>query len=98
MDSGEHSPRAQILQQGVPDNTARIYLDHNATTPIAVEVYDEMAKVMKKHFGNPSSIYKEGKDAHASSKRLAEKWRNCSIVRRSASYLRVADQNRTTSY
>jgi cysteine desulfurase NifS len=84
MDSGEHSPRAQSLQHAAPDNTARIYLDHNATTPIAVEVYDEMAKVIKKHFGNPSSIYKEGKEAHAvieESRRKVAQLLNCTAKR-----------------
>jgi cysteine desulfurase NifS len=84
MDSGEHSPRAQSLQHEAPVDAARIYLDHNATTPIAVEVFDEMAKVMKKHFGNPSSIYKEGKEAHAvieESRRKVAQLLNCTARR-----------------
>lgn len=32
-----------------------IYLDHNATTPIAPEVLDAMLPYLKQHFGNPSS-------------------------------------------
>jgi cysteine desulfurase NifS len=84
MDSGEHSPHAHSLQHEAPVDAARIYLDHNATTPIAVEVFDEMAKVMKKHFGNPSSIYKEGKEAHTiieESRRKVAQLLNCTAKR-----------------
>ena len=34
-----------------------IYLDHNATTPIAPEVADAMIPFLKEHFGNPSSSH-----------------------------------------
>lgn len=40
-----------------------IYLDHNATTPIAPEVQRAMIDYMS-HYGNPSSIYTVGKEAH----------------------------------
>ncbi len=42
----------------------RVYLDNAATTPVAPEVLDEMVPVLAEHFGNPSSIYAEGRDAH----------------------------------
>jgi cysteine desulfurase len=32
-----------------------IYLDHNATTPVAPEVLDAMLPYLREHFGNPSS-------------------------------------------
>ncbi len=35
--------------------TAPIYLDYNATTPIAMEVVREMLPFLQLHFGNPSS-------------------------------------------
>ncbi len=38
----------------------RIYLDHNATTPIRPEVVDAMVEVLRGEFGNPSSVYAEG--------------------------------------
>lgn len=38
----------------------RIYLDHNATTPIRPEVAESMAQVLRDDFGNPSSVYEEG--------------------------------------
>jgi len=43
--------------------STRIYLDHNATTPIAPEVQRAMVDYMD-HYGNPSSIYAAGKEAH----------------------------------
>ena len=38
-----------------------IYLDHNATTPIAPEVADVMLPYIKEYFGNPSSSHWYGK-------------------------------------
>lgn len=43
----------------------RIYLDHNATTPIRSEVVDAMVEVLRSDFGNPSSVYQEGAKARA---------------------------------
>jgi len=45
----------------VPENY--IYLDHNATTPIAPEVAAAMAPYMGEKFGNPSSSYALGVQA-----------------------------------
>jgi cysteine desulfurase len=38
-----------------------IYLDYNATTPIAPEVAEEMLPYIRSHFGNPSSGYDAGR-------------------------------------
>lgn len=43
--------------------TAPIYLDYNATTPIAPEVFDAMAPFLREHFGNPSSSHPYGRRA-----------------------------------
>jgi cysteine desulfurase len=43
----------------------RIYLDHNATTPPAVEVVDRMAASLREQFGNPSSVHHFGQMAKA---------------------------------
>ncbi len=43
----------------------RIYFDNAATTPLAEEVIETMAKAMRENFGNPSSIYAEGRTARA---------------------------------
>lgn len=37
-----------------------IYLDYNATTPIAKEVADEMRPFLDEYFGNPSSVHAYG--------------------------------------
>ncbi|WP_027419954.1 cysteine desulfurase family protein [Crocinitomix catalasitica] len=41
----------------------KVYLDNAATTPMANEVIDAMAEMMKNHFGNPSSTHAFGRDA-----------------------------------
>lgn len=43
----------------------RIYFDNAATTPLADEVIETMARAMRDNFGNPSSIYAEGRTARA---------------------------------
>src|SRR3989339_888870 len=42
----------------------RIYLDHNATTPIHPQVLKAMLPMLKENFGNPSSIHWFGQQAH----------------------------------
>ena len=41
-----------------------IYLDYNATTPIAPEVADAMLPYLRGGFGNPSSTHPYGREAH----------------------------------
>ena len=43
----------------------RIYLDHNATTPVRDEVVDAMTRVLREDHGNPSSVHEEGGRARA---------------------------------
>lgn len=43
---------------------ARIYLDHAATTPPGLRVLDAMWPMYTRYWGNPSSIYLEGQEAH----------------------------------
>ena len=43
----------------------RIYLDHNATTPIAPAVGERMTRVFVEEFGNPSSVHHFGQQAKA---------------------------------
>ena len=50
----------------------RLYLDHNATTPIDPAAVEAMRRVMEEDFGNPSSAYFMGKRA----KDLVEQARN----------------------
>ncbi len=42
----------------------QIYLDYNATTPIAPEVQQAMAPFLAEHFGNPSSSHALGRLCH----------------------------------
>ncbi len=45
----------------MPENTSQgIYLDHNATTPVAPEAVKAMMPYLKEEFGNPSSGYALG--------------------------------------
>ena len=43
----------------------RIYLDHNATTPIHLQVVDRMATALRDTYGNPSSVHHFGQQAKA---------------------------------
>ncbi|HUP65736.1 MAG TPA: cysteine desulfurase family protein [Thermoanaerobaculia bacterium] len=38
----------------------RIYLDNNATTPLHPAVLQAISSAMEEHFGNPSSVHREG--------------------------------------
>lgn len=40
-----------------------VYLDHNATTPVAAEVSDAMCEALRNVYGNPSSDYSHGQMA-----------------------------------
>ena len=43
----------------------RVYLDHNASTPVHPEVLAEMLPYFSEHFGNPSSVHGFGREARA---------------------------------
>lgn len=64
IDSGEYIRSDEMTSRNQTlEPTKRIYLDHNATTPVAPEVHEIMTRALKVSYGNPSSIYKEGKDS-----------------------------------
>jgi cysteine desulfurase len=42
-----------------------IYLDYNATTPLAPQALEAMRPFLERHFGNPSSIHWAGREARA---------------------------------
>ena len=44
----------------------KIYLDHNATTPIAPEVLERITAVLQNQVGNPSSVHSAGRSAQGS--------------------------------
>src|SRR5436190_22296030 len=43
----------------------RVYFDYNATTPLAPEVVDAVARVSRETFGNASSVHQYGQQAKA---------------------------------
>jgi len=43
----------------------RVYMDHNATTPLAEVVADRITAVLREEFGNPSSVHHFGQRAKA---------------------------------
>ncbi len=47
----------------------RVYLDHNATTPLRAEVLAAMTQALRECFGNPSSTHAEGAAARAAIER-----------------------------
>ena len=50
----------------------RVYLDHNATSPLRDEVVDAMTRVLRGVHGNPSSVHQEGRSARAAVDRARE--------------------------
>jgi cysteine desulfurase NifS len=58
--SGEYTPDTTVKRHEV---NHRIYLDHNATTPLDEGVKQTLIEFME-CYGNPSSIYAAGKEAH----------------------------------
>lgn len=55
----------------------RIYFDNAATTPLAEEVIETMAYAMSDLFGNPSSIYTEGRTARAAIEQARKQIAQC---------------------
>ncbi len=51
----------------------RIYLDHNATTPVREEVVEAMARALRERWGNPTSPHAEGSAARAELERARER-------------------------
>jgi cysteine desulfurase len=64
----------------------RIYLDHNATTPMREEVVEACAAVLRDLYGNPSSTHAEGAAARAALSRAREQVASCLGVAPSGIY------------
>lgn len=54
------------------EDKPRVYLDHAATTAMREEVIEVVQAANKHYYGNPSSIYKEGREAAAQLKKARE--------------------------
>ena len=50
----------------------RVYLDHNATSPLRDEVVESMTRALRDLHGNPSSVHEEGRSARAAVDRARE--------------------------
>jgi len=57
----------------MPQDQLPIYLDHNATTPVAPEVLNAMLPFLRDHWGNPSSVYGFGRQLSKSLELAREK-------------------------
>jgi cysteine desulfurase len=55
------------------NSTARCYFDHSATTPVDPRVIGAMEPFLHDGFGNPSSMYQEGVEAHQALEEAREK-------------------------
>src|SRR5260370_35965323 len=60
---GPYEILAPIGEGGMGEVYRRIYLDFNASTPVAPEVIDAMRIVLEKPYGNPSSSHWAGSPA-----------------------------------
>src|SRR5207237_1307187 len=67
ISSSTDPSRAQrsIGDEGEQGMTRRVYLDHNASTPVHPEVVAEMLPYFSDVYGNPSSVHGFGRDARA---------------------------------
>jgi cysteine desulfurase len=50
----------------------KVYLDHNATTPVHPEVIETMLPFMNERFGNPSSVHSFGQDTREAMEKARE--------------------------
>lgn len=76
LDTGETCQVPLGLKEAPLTAKDRIYLDHNATTPTHPEVKDAVCRVLENQFGNPSSIYWEGRQARSALEEARRKLAN----------------------
>jgi cysteine desulfurase NifS len=87
--TSERTPRIQQApSHHAPLRSSRplrhVYLDHNATTPVATEVVDAMLPLLREQWGNPSSIHAMGsaaRDHVESARRIVAEMLNCTARR-----------------
>ena len=76
LDTGETCQVPLGVKAAPLDTKDRIYLDHNATTPTHPEVQEVMCRVLAGQYGNPSSIYQEGRQAKSALEEARRKLAN----------------------
>ncbi|MEK7396273.1 MAG: aminotransferase class V-fold PLP-dependent enzyme, partial [Candidatus Poribacteria bacterium] len=54
----------------------RIYMDHNATTPVLPDVLEAMLPYFREYFGNASSVHSFGRDARNGMEEARERLAN----------------------
>jgi cysteine desulfurase NifS len=86
IDSGEYDVSEEMVKLSAKfnDSAGRIYLDHNATTYLDPAVRRIMLQYMEEEYGNPSSIYSEGKRARLAletARRSVAQMLNCTARR-----------------
>ena len=54
-------------------NFDTVYIDNNATTPVAPEVRKEMQEYFKERYGNPNSLHRKGMEARETVEKSREK-------------------------
>ncbi len=86
IDSGELYKTDAIKRETMKIDLTekRIYLDNNATTPVDEEVVKVVIDSLKDRYGNPSSIHRQGKEAHfavESARRSVASMLNCTARR-----------------
>lgn len=60
-------------ERGYNDRPSLVYLDHASTTPLRREVFEAMELYLTQRFGNPSSLYRLGREARLAVEDAREK-------------------------
>ena len=76
IDTGESCAVSPAPKAELAAVKERIYLDHNATTAPHPEVREAMARCLEDNLGNPSSIYREGREAKSAMEEARRKLAN----------------------
>jgi cysteine desulfurase NifS len=76
LDTGEAALVPLTVAAAPLAPTERIYLDHNATTPVHLEVHSAIVRFLESHCGNPSAIYREGREAKSAMEEARRKLAN----------------------
>ncbi len=76
IDTGESCANFPVPRTEGVSSQERVYLDHNATTAPHPEVREAMVRCLAGNFGNPSSIYREGREAKSAMEEARRKLAN----------------------